>query len=206
MKSVPSWTTRGNSVPSATKLWTVSSAARSMLIFGPTNGLIYFNVTASFWAVRERKSSAHGSAKKWIAMCPTINLLAKFSRPPGQLAKIQQVTTGKSFARPPRRWKTPRTSSLARVLIATNVMTTLSSAGPRINTIIWRLSLRRFHCKKISFFFQAEDGIRDYKVTGVQTCALPICPGLSAGGGNQKKHAGCSNNKTLYISKGEHHD
>ena len=25
------------------------------------------------------------------------------------------------------------------------------------------------------FFFQAEDGIRDYKVTGVQTCALPIC-------------------------------
>src|SRR5256885_9359123 len=31
------------------------------------------------------------------------------------------------------------------------------------------------------FFFQAEDGIRDYKVTGVQTCALPIWaerPGL----------------------------
>src|SRR6266566_638907 len=30
------------------------------------------------------------------------------------------------------------------------------------------------------FFFQAEDGIRDYKVTGVQTCALPIsAPGCS---------------------------
>src|SRR5205807_5435034 len=29
----------------------------------------------------------------------------------------------------------------------------------------------RFFC---FFFFQAEDGIRDYKVTGVQTCALPI--------------------------------
>src|SRR5256885_7839932 len=27
------------------------------------------------------------------------------------------------------------------------------------------------------FFFQAEDGIRDYKVTGVQTCALPISSG-----------------------------
>src|SRR5256885_2516749 len=27
----------------------------------------------------------------------------------------------------------------------------------------------------VLFFFQAEDGIRDYKVTGVQTCALPIC-------------------------------
>src|SRR5690606_39989160 len=25
------------------------------------------------------------------------------------------------------------------------------------------------------FFFQAEDGIRDFHVTGVQTCALPIC-------------------------------
>src|SRR5256885_3535494 len=34
-----------------------------------------------------------------------------------------------------------------------------------------RRSTRRY----ISFFFfQAEDGIRDYKVTGVQTCALPI--------------------------------
>src|SRR5258708_29920081 len=28
------------------------------------------------------------------------------------------------------------------------------------------------------FFFQAEDGIRDDLVTGVQTCALPICTGL----------------------------
>src|SRR5687768_18361805 len=27
------------------------------------------------------------------------------------------------------------------------------------------------------FFFQAEDGIRDVAVTGVQTCALPICAG-----------------------------
>src|SRR5690606_40628702 len=26
----------------------------------------------------------------------------------------------------------------------------------------------------IFFFFQAEDGIRDFHVTGVQTCALPI--------------------------------
>src|SRR5690554_3429471 len=27
----------------------------------------------------------------------------------------------------------------------------------------------------LAFFFQAEDGIRDADVTGVQTCALPIC-------------------------------
>src|ERR671935_2169134 len=33
------------------------------------------------------------------------------------------------------------------------------------------------------FFFQAEDGIRDTSVTGVQTCALPICsPGRTAAG------------------------
>src|SRR5690606_40509048 len=40
------------------------------------------------------------------------------------------------------------------------------------------------------FFFQAEDGIRDFHVTGVQTCALPIsgsrtgagCPGSSGAG------------------------
>src|SRR2546426_4170394 len=31
------------------------------------------------------------------------------------------------------------------------------------------------------FFFQAEDGIRDYKVTGVQTCALPILGRGAAG-------------------------
>src|SRR5438445_7758304 len=32
------------------------------------------------------------------------------------------------------------------------------------------------------FFFQAEDGIRDIGVTGVQTCALPICgdPGMNS--------------------------
>src|SRR5690606_39968027 len=30
-------------------------------------------------------------------------------------------------------------------------------------------------CYLVFFFFQAEDGIRDFHVTGVQTCALPIC-------------------------------
>src|SRR5207302_2355001 len=29
-------------------------------------------------------------------------------------------------------------------------------------------------CCLFFFFFQAEDGIRDFHVTGVQTCALPI--------------------------------
>src|SRR5690606_28792503 len=30
-------------------------------------------------------------------------------------------------------------------------------------------------CSRCFFFFQAEDGIRGFHVTGVQTCALPIC-------------------------------
>src|SRR5690606_3546163 len=34
---------------------------------------------------------------------------------------------------------------------------------------------RRFFVCLFFFFFQAEDGIRDFHVTGVQTCALPIC-------------------------------
>src|SRR5204862_1893900 len=32
----------------------------------------------------------------------------------------------------------------------------------------------RASCARFAFFFQAEDGIRDLYVTGVQTCALPI--------------------------------
>ena len=32
-------------------------------------------------------------------------------------------------------------------------------------------------CLLLFFFFQAEDGIRDVAVTGVQTCALPILNG-----------------------------
>src|SRR3712207_8329965 len=33
----------------------------------------------------------------------------------------------------------------------------------------------RLYYIDLFFFFQAEDGIRDIGVTGVQTCALPIC-------------------------------
>src|SRR5689334_14429764 len=39
------------------------------------------------------------------------------------------------------------------------------------------------------FFFQAEDGIRDGTVTGVQTCALPIS-GVPPGGGPPSRSAG----------------
>src|SRR5439155_15596934 len=43
------------------------------------------------------------------------------------------------------------------------------------------------YSNSVSFFFQAEDGIRDGHVTGVQTCALPIsrAPGaVLVGGGS----------------------
>src|SRR5256885_4503054 len=40
------------------------------------------------------------------------------------------------------------------------------------------------------FFFQAEDGIRDYKVTGVQTCALPICERLAFQVSHTLEHPG----------------
>src|SRR2546430_5644859 len=39
-----------------------------------------------------------------------------------------------------------------------------------VEMIMWRRESFVF------FFFQAEDGIRDLTVTGVQTCALPILP------------------------------
>src|SRR5699024_11570527 len=34
--------------------------------------------------------------------------------------------------------------------------------------------------RSLIFFFQAEDGIRDRNVTGVQTCALPILGGTKS--------------------------
>src|SRR5205807_7749235 len=41
------------------------------------------------------------------------------------------------------------------------------------------------------FFFQAEDGIRDYKVTGVQTCALPISPAAAPCSLRCRTYASC---------------
>src|SRR5207249_6611325 len=40
----------------------------------------------------------------------------------------------------------------------------------------------------IFFFFQAEDGIRDRNVTGVQTCALPIWPHLPDRDAGRSEH------------------
>src|SRR5205085_8643286 len=44
--------------------------------------------------------------------------------------------------------------------------------------------LHLYYFLSVCFFFQAEDGIRDLTVTGVQTCALPI----SAGGAEKREY------------------
>src|SRR5256885_8902426 len=50
------------------------------------------------------------------------------------------------------------------------------------------------------FFFQAEDGIRDYKVTGVQTCALPIlAPGAAI---SQAIQSGAGTHGATHMSFG----
>src|SRR2546429_3024525 len=50
----------------------------------------------------------------------------------------------------------------------------------RLKVLLSDICLYRYD---VFFFFQAEDGIRDVAVTGVQTCALPICPAKGQGGG-----------------------
>src|SRR5690606_40985985 len=56
------------------------------------------------------------------------------------------------------------------------------------------------------FFFQAEDGIRDFHVTGVQTCALPICHLLTNGAaesvGNMLVHGHPSVINRVYGGEG----
>src|SRR5438876_7672086 len=55
----------------------------------------------------------------------------------------------------------------------------LPASFTRDSTVLIRLrsllSVVTTYSTSSFFFFQAEDGIRDGRVTGVQTCALPIC-------------------------------
>src|SRR5688500_20402837 len=51
------------------------------------------------------------------------------------------------------------------------------------------------------FFFQAEDGIRDYKVTGVQTCALPIS-GRCPAGCHRSKPGWCGTRRATCPPRG----
>src|SRR5437868_15488786 len=58
----------------------------------------------------------------------------------------------------------------------------------------------------MSFFFQAEDGIRDRNVTGVQTCALPIlaesrCPRAEVALGKGQADNGATRSEERRVGK-----
>src|SRR6266404_8216834 len=52
------------------------------------------------------------------------------------------------------------------------------------------------------FFFQAEDGIRDKLVTGVQTCALPICSSDSSSTSSVACTSGLHQRETQLLARG----
>src|SRR2546430_11432128 len=62
----------------------------------------------------------------------------------------------------------------------------------------------------LTFFFQAEDGIRDLTVTGVQTCALPISPPESKHNAKREPCIACGEaciacHKGVYLNQAEGH-
>src|SRR5688500_3176917 len=79
------------------------------------------------------------------------------------------MVTGAAFTLP----------SLIKMLAVRAVLGTITSIVRDVISIAARAALVSF---VRLFFFQAEDGIRDYKVTGVQTCALPILRDQIGGG------------------------
>src|SRR5260370_11273344 len=69
----------------------------------------------------------------------------------------------------------------------------------------------KFLPNKIIFFFQAEDGIRDSSVTGVQTCALPIflrrltCGFARAETKAQRVEAECQKSREIQLTSLRNH-
>src|SRR2546429_6515562 len=69
--------------------------------------------------------------------------------------------------------------------MAAESMLSPAGLGQAVKSNVARKSVIRWApiasaARAIVFFFQAEDGIRDVAVTGVQTCALPICVEMAA--------------------------
>src|SRR5256885_11119755 len=70
---------------------------------------------------------------------------------------------------------------ISRALTSANARNSAGPSMPGCASWLWPTNLQSSrngnalsYNQRNHFFFQAEDGIRDYKVTGVQTCALPI--------------------------------
>src|SRR5437868_7908836 len=98
------------------------------------------------------------------------------------------MTPSRSGTRcPPNQRRPPATRRRQPANCGCTVKVTFCVRGV-LSPLLENLYMRRFvlGCKKLGleqslgtrlviFFFQAEDGIRGRNVTGVQTCALPIC-------------------------------
>src|SRR2546426_1583866 len=68
-------------------------------------------------------------------------------------------------------------TTLFCILLFHDIVRLYVSCSVHCNILLFRSihsTSHRLSVLSFFFFFQAEDGIRDYKVTGVQTCALPI--------------------------------
>src|SRR5256885_3117013 len=76
-------------------------------------------------------------------------------------------------------------------------------AAPDIAEQISESPRKRGYRSRCYFFFQAEDGIRDYKVTGVQTCALPILSARSTGAAPRQRGSsdGCTLSQSARSSR-----
>src|SRR5207248_5761271 len=72
----------------------------------------------------------------------------------------------------------------------------------RLCICLWKAGIRDGERVVIALFFQAEDGIRDRTVTGVQTCALPISWVPHDGGGHRAAGAdrGRGGHRALELS------
>src|SRR5256885_14754550 len=97
---------------------------------------------------------------------------------PAQFKSVDDL----AFATVPQLAELIRTKKVSSVELTRMYLSRLKKYGPKllcIGTLTEDLAMKQAQdadndLKRGKFFFQAEDGIRDYKVTGVQTCALPI--------------------------------
>src|SRR5256886_2624010 len=69
---------------------------------------------------------------------------------------------------------TPTSISIFVCLIMVQLMAVFISMRCTLCGLFLQVALTLILVVGFVFFFQAEDGIRDFTVTGVQTCALPI--------------------------------
>src|SRR6202030_169394 len=75
------------------------------------------------------------------------------------------------------------TGRLASAPVVETPIDPMRTRGAVTSGRVWQ-SISSVRSVRSICFFQAEDGIRDLTVTGVQTCALPISPVMAATGTN----------------------